>query len=582
MAAVLGISADYHDAAAALVVDGVVVAAMQEERLSRIKNDPSLPVRGRARVPRRAPACAPGDLDAVVFYENPYAKLERVLVVAAAHVPAVVAAVSARARRAARLQAVGARRHSPRRSDVDRAQGRRRRAPREPRRERVLREPVRARRRAHGRRRRRGRVDHGIWRGDGDARSSAVASIEFPHSLGLLYAALTAYLGFEVNEGEYKVMGLAAFGTPRFRDEFAKLSRSRATAASSSACLLRLPHRHRARLRRRSSRRCSGRAGRRAGPGTSQATPTTAATPTSPRRSQAVTEDALLALARAGAARAPGCDAALPRRRRRAQRGRQRAAAARGRLRARLRAARGRRCRRRARRGASSARSARGDARPAPLADARRSATPIDDDAARELARRARPAVHAALDDVPAATVAALLARGEIVAFAQRPLRVGPARARPALDPGARRATPPCASASTARSSAASRSVRSRPPCSPSARASWFDGAPNDMTPFMTTVCTVRRERRAALGAVTHVDGTARVQTVTETSAPELHAVLARAGRRTGAPVVLNTSLNGPRRADRRVGDRRRSASSCPPRRRHGGGRRSARRRSQT
>ena len=79
MAAVLGISAYYHDAAAALVVDGRIVAAMQEERFSRLKNDPSLPRRA-------AFACLalgglqPGELDAVVFYENPYAKLERVVV----------------------------------------------------------------------------------------------------------------------------------------------------------------------------------------------------------------------------------------------------------------------------------------------------------------------------------------------------------------------------------------------------------------------------------------------------------------------------------------------------------------------
>ena len=65
------------------------------------------------------------------------------------------------------------------------------------------------------------------------------------------------------------------------------------------------------------------------------------------------------------------------------------------------------------------------------------------------------------------------------------------------------------------------------------------------MAPFMTTVGTVRPDRRAELGAVTHVDGTARVQTVTETSAPDLLGVLERLDRLTGVPVVLNTSLNG-------------------------------------
>jgi carbamoyltransferase len=71
-----------------------------------------------------------------------------------------------------------------------------------------------------------------------------------------------------------------------------------------------------------------------------------------------------------------------------------------------------------------------------------------------------------------------------------------------------------------------------------------FAGAPNDMTPFMTTVCPVSAERRDALAAVTHVDGTARVQTVDEAGAPELAALLDAVGRCTGAPVVLNTSLN--------------------------------------
>ena len=62
----------------------------------------------------------------------------------------------------------------------------------------------------------------------------------------------------------------------------------------------------------------------------------------------------------------------------------------------------------------------------------------------------------------------------------------------------------------------------------------------------MTTVCPVREDAREALRAVTHVDGTARVQTVTRTSAPFLDAVLAEVGRRTETSVVLNTSLNGP------------------------------------
>ena len=63
-----------------------------------------------------------------------------------------------------------------------------------------------------------------LWHGEGSS-LRCLGAIDFPHSLGLLYAAFTAYLGFEVNEGEYKVMGLAAYGAPRFRDELAQVLR---------------------------------------------------------------------------------------------------------------------------------------------------------------------------------------------------------------------------------------------------------------------------------------------------------------------------------------------------------------------
>jgi carbamoyltransferase len=66
------------------------------------------------------------------------------------------------------------------------------------------------------------------------------------------------------------------------------------------------------------------------------------------------------------------------------------------------------------------------------------------------------------------------------------------------------------------------------------------------MTPFMTTVRGIRPGREGALGAVRHVDGSARLQTVTEGSAPTLHRVLQEVERHTGVPAVLNTSLNGP------------------------------------
>jgi carbamoyltransferase len=89
--------------------------------------------------------------------------------------------------------------------------------------------------------------------------------------------------------------------------------------------------------------------------------------------------------------------------------------------------------------------------------------------------------------------------------------------------------------------------VKKREPFRPFAPAvlaarasSMFEGAPNDMTPFMTTTCRVLDP---SLGAVTHVDGSARVQTVTEGF---LEGVLSSLTAGGASPVVLNTSLNGP------------------------------------
>src|SRR4051812_17553057 len=86
MATVLGISAHYHDAAAALVVDGKLVAAIQEERLSRIKNDPGLPISAALACLQYA-GIDPGAVDALAFYEEPFAKLERVMVHLLRHLP---------------------------------------------------------------------------------------------------------------------------------------------------------------------------------------------------------------------------------------------------------------------------------------------------------------------------------------------------------------------------------------------------------------------------------------------------------------------------------------------------------------
>src|SRR5260221_4949086 len=75
---ILGVSAHYHDAAAALIVDGVPVAAVQEERLSRRKNDAAFPMSAIEYCLESA-GLEPGELDAVVFYERPMLKFDRIL-----------------------------------------------------------------------------------------------------------------------------------------------------------------------------------------------------------------------------------------------------------------------------------------------------------------------------------------------------------------------------------------------------------------------------------------------------------------------------------------------------------------------
>src|SRR5262249_36489286 len=139
---------------------------------------------------------------------------------------------------------------------------------------------------------------------------------------------------------------------------------------------------------------------------------------------------------------------------------------------------------------------------------------------------------------------AELVADGQLVAFARGRFEWGPR----ALGQRSILAAP----REAATRDRLNRVVKRREPFRPFAPAvlrdragQWFGEAENDMAPFMTTVGTVRSDRRAELGAVTHVDGTARVQTVTQTSAPDLFAILERLDSLTGTPVALNTSLNG-------------------------------------
>ena len=214
---ILGISAFYHDSAAALVLDGRIVAAAQEERFSRRKHD--------ARFPRRAieyclseDSISPDCLDYVVFYDKPFLKFERLLETYLAFAPRgflsfaeavplwvreklfqrqlITRELGAIHPKSANAPLLFAEHHLSHAASA------------------FFPSPF---------------EEAAILTMDGVgewATTSAafgkgndlriLREIPFPHSLGLFYSAFTYYAGFRVNSGEYKLMGLAPYGTPRY------------------------------------------------------------------------------------------------------------------------------------------------------------------------------------------------------------------------------------------------------------------------------------------------------------------------------------------------------------------------------
>jgi carbamoyltransferase len=208
---ILGISAYYHDSAACLVRDGVIVAAAQEERFSRKKHDHRFPSQAVAFCLRHAGIKA-DDLDCVVFYDKPLQKFDRLVETYLDYAPSGLRSF---------LQAMPL----------------------------WLREKLWMREEISKQCGFKGKVlftEHheahaasafypspfesaavltidgvGEWstctygKGQGN-QLDLLAEMVFPHSLGLLYSAFTYYTGFKVNSGEYKVMGLAPYGQPRY------------------------------------------------------------------------------------------------------------------------------------------------------------------------------------------------------------------------------------------------------------------------------------------------------------------------------------------------------------------------------
>ena len=218
MTAILGISAFYHDSAAALIVDGEIAAAAQEERFTRKKHDPGFPAQTIAWCLREA-GLGPQQLSYVAFYDKPLVKFERLLETYLAFAPRGFRSFSM-------AMPVWLKEKLFLRRSIRRELG-------------ALQAPLVF-------------LDHheshaasaffpspyddaailtldgvGEWStaafgvGEGN-RIRLTHHHQFPHSLGLLYSAFTYYCGFKVNSGEYKLMGLAPYGKPLYVDAIYK------------------------------------------------------------------------------------------------------------------------------------------------------------------------------------------------------------------------------------------------------------------------------------------------------------------------------------------------------------------------
>jgi len=212
---ILGISAFYHDSAAALVRDGVIVAAAQEERFTRIKHDFSFP-KNAAAYCLEEPRITPETLDAVVFYDKPLTKFERLLETYLAYAPRGLRSFSM-----ALPLWVREKLFLPR--EIDKGLDNHYEGPiyftehheshaasaffPSPFEEAAILTLDGVGEWAT--------TSWGVGKGN---QIDLQHEIHFPHSLGLLYSAFTYYTGFRVNSGEYKLMGLAPYGEPKYAD----------------------------------------------------------------------------------------------------------------------------------------------------------------------------------------------------------------------------------------------------------------------------------------------------------------------------------------------------------------------------
>jgi carbamoyltransferase len=555
MASILGLSAFYHDSAAALLVDGAIAAAAQEERFTRIKHDASFPRHAAAFCLERA-GLRPEDVDWVVFYDKPLQKFDRLLETYLAFAPRGFASFYS-----ALPQWLRQKLH--------------------------LRRVIR--RELGGRLRRRVlfcshhqshaasafypspfaeaavlTVDGvGEWAtasiGRGrDNRIEVLREIAFPHSLGLLYSAFTYFCGFRVNSGEYKLMGLAPYGQPvyerRIREHLVSI------AEDGSFWLDQRYFDYCAGLRM-TSRRFAELFD---GPPRSPEGPLTQREMDLAASIQRVTEDILLRMARE-ARRLTGCDdlclaggVALN-------------CVANARL-----LAEGPFRRLWIQPAAGDAGGALGAAylvwhellghpRPAPSGDAQRGSL-LGPEYAEAEVREALEAAGAKYHFVPTEEeilerTAELLSQGKVVGFFHGRMEFGPRAlgSRSILgdprDPGMQ-----------SRMNLKIKFRESFRPFAPAVlrehAAEYFDLPPGMESPYMLLTAPVAAAHRKAVDdagkrgmellallrsdipAVTHVDGSARLQTVDEERHGRFARLLRRFHERTGCPVLINTSFN--------------------------------------
>lgn len=221
---ILGISAFYHDSAAALIIDGKIIAAAHEERFTRIKHDPNFPKQAIKAVLKSAEISL-DDVDHIVFYEKPLEKFRRIIATAITFSPfgfknyfasmktqllgkkvfvknELISGLSSISKDFDESRLLFSEHHLSHAASafypspfeealvlcVDGV----------------------------------GEFETtSLWHGQGK-QLTRVKSINFPHSLGLFYSAITYFCGFKVNSGEYKLMGLAPYGKPRFVDALRK------------------------------------------------------------------------------------------------------------------------------------------------------------------------------------------------------------------------------------------------------------------------------------------------------------------------------------------------------------------------